>query len=290
MQVELRHRLIFGPVFALVVVGAVVADLWLQVPYAVLSLLGLGVIAAALEYCRLLRPLAPGVQRVSLTVLGLLLVMMPWLISQPWWPYDPAIPYHGVILGLGFIWIALRQFQAYGTERFTTNVGATTLGLCYVGILPAMLAALVVGEAGEQQRGHLLLLLVITTVKLGDICAFTGGKLMGRHKMAPRVSPGKTWEGFAASLLGAVGGSYLFVVIAMACGADNPLHGWWQPAVWGLILGPVGVLGDLWESGIKRDLQVKDSGNTIPGFGGILDIFDAIILAAPIAYALAIIL
>ena len=153
-----------------------------------------------------------------------------------------------------------------------------------------LIGMLLVGDEANPNRGHILLLLLVATVKMGDIAAFAGGKTFGKHKMAPRISPGKTWEGFASAMVGSIGGAYLFLYLATLCGAQNPFDAWWQPLVWGAILGPLGVFGDLWESGIKRDLAVKDSSNIIPGFGGILDILDAILIAGPVAFFLALVL
>ena len=139
-------------------------------------------------------------------------------------------------------------------------------------------------------RGTQLVLLFLATVKMGDIGAYFGGRTFGKHKMSPRISPGKTWEGFAFSFVGAIGGAYLFTWGLTATCAHAPFDGWWQPLVWALVLGPLGVAGDLAESAMKRDAAVKDSSNVVPGFGGFLDILDAVILAAPVAYLLALVL
>ncbi len=174
-----------------------------------------------------------------------------------------------------------------GAERFFANVGAAVLGIAYLGVAFSLLMHLaLLGRDGQPGRGTQLVLVFLATVKLGDVCAYFGGRAFGRRKLAPRISPGKTWEGFAASFVGAIGGAYLMCAILAAACAQPPFAGWWQPAVWGLVLGPLGVAGDLAESCMKRDAAVKDSGAAVPGFGGILDILDALILAAPVAYLL----
>lgn len=291
MSTELRNRLIFGPIIALVAVSAIAADFIWQVPYGVLGLVLVAVTIASFEYATLVRPAAPGVQRISTLVCACLLVLAPWLATAGFIPQLAELPLPGLIFGISFVWVGLRQFQRYATDHFVANVGATLLGICYLGLLPAMLVTLALMQTDDNpMRGHVLLILAIAAVKLGDVTAFFGGRAFGKHKMAPRISPGKTWEGFFASLVGSVGGTYLFCALAMAAGAQNPFDGWWQAAVWGLILGPVGVLGDLWESGIKRNTEVKDSGKIIPGFGGILDLVDAILLVGPPAYILAVFL
>ena len=90
--------------------------------------------------------------------------------------------------------------------------------------------------------------------------------------------------------VGSVGGTYLFTFILSTLYVHQPFASWWQPAVWALVLGPIGVAGDLAESCMKRDAAVKDSGAAVPGFGGFLDILDALILTAPAAYLLALVL
>jgi phosphatidate cytidylyltransferase len=146
------------------------------------------------------------------------------------------------------------------------------------------------GGAAYANRGNQLLLLFIASCKLGDVTAFFGGRATGKHKMAPSISPGKTWEGFACSFVGSIGGAYLMAWIFASSCARGPFNGWWQPTVWGAIIGPLGVVGDLAESCMKRQADRKDSGHALPGFGGWLDLFDAVLLGVPVAYVLALVL
>ena len=127
---------------------------------------------------------------------------------------------------------------------------------------------------------------LIAVVKMGDIGAYTVGRLIGRHKMAPSISPGKTWEGLAGGLLFSCFGSYLTLgVFAPKLGLETanamPWIGW---IAYGVAVGAAGVLGDLAESLLKRDARRKDSSDWLPGFGGVLDILDSILGAAPVAY------
>jgi phosphatidate cytidylyltransferase len=242
---------------------------------------------ASLEYAALVRPVAPGVQRISALVITILLIVAPLFSTGEINPWLGTQPLTGLIFGLGFLWVGIRQFQRYAVDHFVHNVGATIAGACYLGLLPGMITALLMIQSPDDpHRGHSLVLLAVAACKLGDVAAFFGGRAFGKHKMAPSISPGKTWEGFAASLVGSIGGTYIVLAVLMALGFANPWTGWWQAAIWGLVLGPVGVMGDLWESGIKRDSAAKDSGSMIPGFGGILDVLDAILLAAPVAWLL----
>ena len=124
-----------------------------------------------------------------------------------------------------------------------------------------------------------IILLILLVVKFTDIGAYFGGRRFGRHKLIPWLSPGKTWEGLFFGLITAGG-------VGVACAVGMGILPWWKGLVAGALIGGIGQLGDLLESMMKRDAEVKDSGKLIPGFGGILDIIDSPLLAAPFAYIL----
>ena len=281
-----------------------------------LGVLVLGVLGALLgcrEFARLARVQATEVQLAPMMVVSVALVVSGNLGGES--PTSPGIlpgswlitlhqgldgvPEGTLILGLGLAWVLLAQMFYHATTRFFANVGATVLGMVYLGVVFSLFQrlALLQGSATYYHsasafpgRGSQLLLVFLAATKLGDVAAYFGGRAFGRHKMAPRISPGKTWEGFAFSFVGAIGGSYLLSWILGSCFAHGPFQGWWQPLVWGLVLGPIGVAGDLAESSMKRDAAMKDSGTALGGFGGFLDIYDALVLAAPVAYVLALVL
>jgi phosphatidate cytidylyltransferase len=113
--------------------------------------------------------------------------------------------------------------------------------------------------------------------KVCDIGAYFTGKALGRHRMTPVLSPGKTWEGLA-------GGMIASVAFALAFNVRWPVLGGHLTAIgFGLTVGAAGVLGDLAESLIKRDCGRKDASHVVPGFGGVLDVIDAVLFAAPVA-------
>lgn len=127
----------------------------------------------------------------------------------------------------------------------------------------------------------------IISVKMGDIGAYTIGRLFGRNKMSPTISPGKTVEGALGALLFASIGSWISFhgIVQLAPPYVEQMPG--QPIGWlifGLLMGSVGMLGDLAESLLKRDVGCKDSSAWMPGFGGVLDILDSLLLSAPIAW------
>lgn len=134
-------------------------------------------------------------------------------------------------------------------------------------------------ERGESTRFLLLYLLVVT--KFSDIGAYLTGRFIGKHKMIPRVSPGKTWEGFAGGVLCSLAMSLGFSYSQAGHLAGFSLQ---DGLILGLILPLASVVGDLAESVIKRDAQIKDSGKTIPGIGGVLDLIDSILFTAPMFY------
>jgi phosphatidate cytidylyltransferase len=124
---------------------------------------------------------------------------------------------------------------------------------------------------------------LIAVVKAGDIAAYAIGSLIGRNRMAPVLSPGKTWEGAGASIGASI--AMAWVVIEQVGGdlPARPLGGW---LVYGLLVGIAGMVGDLAESLVKRDLGAKDSGSVLGGMGGFLDLADSLLLAGPVAWLL----
>jgi len=154
------------------------------------------------------------------------------------------------------------------------RVGRLVLGMCYVGFLLAFVALV---RRHDQGVGWIFVLLATTW--LGDTGAYFAGRSFGRHKLAPSLSPKKTWEGAIGGLVAAMGGAVLFGWIS---GLDA--H-WLFLALLGGLLDAAGVLGDLGESLLKRAFGVKDSGGILPGHGGILDRVDSLLFSAPLLYA-----
>ncbi len=131
-------------------------------------------------------------------------------------------------------------------------------------------------------RSNILLLSVFVIIWLNDTGAYCVGSLIGRHKMFPRVSPGKSWEGLAGGALFAVLCGYIFLSDPFSF--TGLQYSWWHALIISLVIVIFGTLGDLMESLTKRTLGIKDSGNVIPGHGGLLDRFDSILLAVPAVY------
>lgn len=146
---------------------------------------------------------------------------------------------------------------------------------------------LVAGNYGEEQNPDLsavfYVMFVLNCIWACDTGAYVGGKWLGKRKLAPKISPNKTWEGLA---FGVASAATVGLIMALY---RYDIHAWWQGLLYGALLAMVGQCGDLFESWLKRKAGVKDSGTLIPGHGGVLDRVDAIVFAAPI-YALLVLL
>lgn len=162
---------------------------------------------------------------------------------------------------------------ADGLTGALRDVGAGALVLLYPCFLIGF-AALMLAE--PQGRWRIFVFILITV--FSDIGGYAFGVLLGKHPMAPRLSPKKSWEGFAGSVLSCalVGG------IAIPLVFDGSQ--WWQGALLGVVVAPVATIGDLIESSLKRNLGIKDMSNILPGHGGLMDRLDSLILVVPVAW------
>jgi len=161
-----------------------------------------------------------------------------------------------------------------------TTAALTLLGLLYVPFLLNFLALLAFTPGNPEQNRFLFIYLLAVT-KFSDVGAYVIGSLFGRHKMIPRISPGKTWEGFAGAILTSLA---LSVALTWFMGAGQQALTLTSSIILGLLLPLVSVVGDLAESVVKRDASIKDSGRSIPGIGGALDLIDSILFTAPVLY------
>lgn len=160
-----------------------------------------------------------------------------------------------------------------GLEGAADEVGRLLTGMTYLGLLLAFLPLL-----RRTEHGLVWVFVLLAATWLGDSGAYFTGRSLGRHRMSPRLSPKKTWEG-------TLGGAVAAVLGALAVGAlflpGVPL---WKIALLGLVIDGAGVLGDLAESLLKRAFGVKDSGRIMPGHGGILDRIDSLLFSGPVLF------
>lgn len=190
-----------------------------------------------------------------------------------------------VAIALATIVAAELPGYAAGEHRLARAVGGGFTAVA-IGLPVAFMVGLrLLGEwhaEGVAIRRLVPLVSLVAVVKGGDIAAYAVGSLVGRRRMAPRLSPGKTWEGAAGSLVASVAAAW-FVIEWLGGGAASPAGGW---PVFGLVVGIAGMVGDLAESLAKRELAVKDSGRMLGGLGGVLDLVDSLLVAAPVAWLL----
>ncbi|MEZ6067902.1 MAG: phosphatidate cytidylyltransferase [Planctomycetaceae bacterium] len=217
------------------------------------------------------------------------------LLLAAWWPHlkggdtvasETSLGLIGLTMSLcviGLLGMAAARYRRAGESM--EMFGANLVIVAYCGLLLATTAQL--RWLAGPQAGYLLLGSLIVTAKLGDVSAYTVGRLFGKRKMSPLLSPGKTWAGFFGALGGAALASWLWLTFVTPLFGD----GWRAPPAWasllyGLVIGLVALFGDLCESLIKRDVGQKDSAPLLPGFGGLLDLLDSVLYAGPAAVLL----
>lgn len=260
---------------AVVLVPIVLVLVFLPAPWQPLFVAATAVVAAmtAWEYLGLAQRMGAEPPRlvVCLAVLALFGAAFQWP--------DQVAPI------LGMLALLLLIYCTFGSPipRVLPDASASVFGLLYAGLTLLSLPAL-----RQQSNGPSLVLYLLCTVWAGDIAALYVGRAWGRHKLAPSISPNKSWEGSVASVCGSVlvaaGLLWLSNVLstrfntAVLSYSEDPLWYWLGLAV---ILNIAAQVGDLAESALKRSAGVKDSGAILPGHGGVLDRVDALLLAAP---------
>lgn len=277
----LKYRLIFGSLMTVLFSSLVLLDGWFdgsltvspaddkQVQGTVLTLLVAGIISlGGLELARLAAARGLVVLNPACTI-GLILLTTTW-----YWPRLTSVPqglYLPVAIALSLAGMAFVQHRRFGVSGIMANCGVSCFALLYLGLLGSFVLGI------RIDAGLWPFLAFMFAVKASDIGAYTFGRLFGKHKLAPRVSPGKTWEGLAGAVVFAT-------VVSFAFARIFGIMGVWLAPVFGVVMAVVGQLSDLVESMLKRDAQLKDSSNRVPGFGGILDVIDSPLFAAPCAY------
>ena len=254
---SLWSRILVAAVGLPVVLGVV----WLGGWWLCLLAIVTGVIALH-EFYVMTRPLRPlalaGYGGLALTLLGAQLGGPVWMLG-------------GFLTTIAFAF--LLKGVSDTRQSLTVAVATTVLGVAWVGLGLAYLMLL----RGLPEHGRLAIFTVLLAVFGADTLAFVTGRLIGRHKMAPVISPGKTWEGLAGSTVAAVLISFFALYHQHFLTTGESL-------VLGVVIAVAAPVGDLFESAVKRDFGVKDSGRLLAGHGGVLDRIDAPLFAAIAAY------
>jgi phosphatidate cytidylyltransferase len=207
----------------------------------------------------------------------------------PWWSITHAAGTYPEWIGLALafaviVLLVVSLLRGGDLERVPVRVSATALGWLYCGFLVGSVVAL------RLRFGFGWAILAFVVTWLNDTFAYFAGRFFGKHRMLPRVSPKKTWEGFAGGMAGSVAGALLVLALKPYMPADpEELRGLTVAGcvLLGLVAGVLGPVGDLAESMLKRAAGVKDSGKLIPGHGGLLDRIDALLFVGPWVYAFA---
>ncbi|HEY9510278.1 MAG TPA: phosphatidate cytidylyltransferase [Verrucomicrobiae bacterium] len=191
--------------------------------------------------------------------------------------------FESIFLILFVLGLCLRQFFAKSNTAGILAISTTLFGLMYVPWLLNFIQKIQFFSfpGSLAGTGKIYVLYFILVTKFSDTGAYAVGSLIGKHKMIPRISPGKTWEGFGGAILVSTGASLLF---AHFFGDQMAGMNWKHAIVLGVILSVSAVVGDLIESLFKREAGVKDSGKLFPGIGGILDLLDSLLFNAPLMY------
>jgi phosphatidate cytidylyltransferase len=272
------------------------AEVWGRPGLVLASITTLTAVLAAGELVRMWR--AAGIQGLSSVVstCGTLLLccgaFLPifWPASLQHWPIGV---FGGTLFGLFAAIVAAAAHEMWWFDQPGSEVerlSRQVFSFAYLAMLVGMVAPhrLMFGIGPEDDRngnGICAVLAVMVAVKLSDTFAYMFGKLWGRRKMAPLLSPNKTVEGALGSLVGAiVGAALVFYLIAWFVAEDSFSKPFWWVAVYGVVVAAAGMLGDLAESLVKRDAKCKDSSGWLAGLGGVLDILDSMIFAAPASW------
>ncbi|MBV8965548.1 MAG: phosphatidate cytidylyltransferase [Mycobacteriaceae bacterium] len=245
------------------VLGAMAIIVLLLWPTAWLGVLAVTIPLGTHEVVRRLQEAGYAMPVVPLLVGGQAIV---WLT----WPYGPA----GALMGYGativvcMVWRLIGQGLAQQPVNYLRDISASVLLTTWIPLFASFSALLIF-----QDHGGGRVFAVIATVVFADIGGYTAGVLFGKHLMVPAISPKKSWEGFGGSLLFGIAASVLAVTFLL----HKP---WWVGVPLGLMLVITGVLGDLVESQVKRELGIKDMGTLLPGHGGVMDRIDAMLPSA----------
>ncbi|MBI3312575.1 MAG: phosphatidate cytidylyltransferase [Candidatus Omnitrophica bacterium] len=191
--------------------------------------------------------------------------------------FEPTKGWELFFMVSAFLTLFLLQLRRHDSSQAIVGVSTALFGIFYVSWCFSFLIKLRFVQGPNLPGGEWLVALLLLITKGGDVGAYFVGSFLGRHTLIPRISPSKTWEGSIGGLLF----SLLAAAALKPVFVGVPLE---RLLVLGLLLGIAGQLGDLSESLIKRDCQVKDSGRLLPGMGGVLDVLDSLLFTSPICY------
>ena len=305
----LKHRLLFGFLMIAALVGLIALDdhlaealagdpmPWLLINvqhYAqdgvvVVCVLALLIVLGARELHRLCHAAGSAALFWIPTAVCLWLLVVPFIVRHGLLPNvsaditdDYRISHTTFVGAIGAVFLGVMARRR--TAGATAAIGGSILMIVYLGLLPQYLVRL---RMCAPSGAAWLLLYTIFVIKVCDIGAYFTGMMLGRHKLIEWLSPKKTIEGLAGGVAASVGAAVGLVAAVKAWAPMRVHHAFPDlrtAAIFGLLAALIGQTGDLVESLFKRDAAAKDSAHAIPAFGGVLDVLDSILLAAPVAY------
>ena len=297
----LGKRLISAAVIVSVMILLLRLDFWLgtdavwSMPGLVLAVLA--ILTAAMggdELAAMFTSAASKVDRGTLLIASV--VMVAITVAPALWQDYPAdcvlgrfgFGLAGLVAGLVILVLSeMANYQGIGQGRgeVIERLGVSAFALVYLNILFTFLIAH--RYLGGNAVGVMTIVTMLTTVKMSDAAAYFAGKSFGTIKLAPALSPGKTIQGSLGGLLGGCLGAGLIVwfisPVLLGVELGKP---WWWVFLYGILVTLAGMFGDLAESLLKRDSGTKDSSTWLPGLGGILDVVDSLVFAAPVSFLL----
>lgn len=262
---EFLLRSASGIVYAAVMIGSITISPWLFLGVFLFIL-----VTSLFEFYQLLR-LAGSTPSVFIGVMSSVLIFLGLFLTR----VNPD--YSKILIAIPFIMLVILALPIIQRKnQVIESISSTLLGIVTIG-LPISIFNFLVFNNYKEGFDYQIVLFLFIILWVNDTGAYISGSLFGRHKLLPRISPKKTWEGFAGGLLLAFVAAWAFTLIFNGI----PRHHLWIlcPAI---VLA--GTVGDLVESAWKRAAGVKDSGKLIPGHGGILDRFDSLLFAAPMVF------
>ncbi len=264
---NLLLRLITGSLLIALVIGVLFfAPLW------VFALVTIGFIGFALnEFFSLVELKGIVIERWVGLGVGLFLPLSVYL------GFEPTKGWELFFMVIAFLVLFTLQLTHRDSSQAIVGISTALFGIFYVSWCFSFLIKLRFLGSDALPDGRWLVAFLLLVTKMGDIGAYAVGSLFGRHTLIRRISPSKTWEGLGGGLLFSLGSALALRGVF----SQVPLG---HLVTLGLLLGLVGQLGDLSESLIKRDCQVKDSSQLLPGMGGVLDVLDSLLFTSPICY------
>jgi phosphatidate cytidylyltransferase len=263
------QRAITGAIFVAVIVAAIIFKSWIfHIVFALVGLVGLN------EFYGLFKKSSSYPHATLGIIFGFLIYSSGIAVLY----YPEAITYLVGFIFFSFTTIAVAELYRKKKTPFE-NIGITLFGLFYL-IFPVLLLNYIIEFDTEtfEITNFWPVLTLFILVWCSDTFAYLVGRQFGKHKLFERISPKKSWEGFFGGLVFSVIGGILIAYFT-----EQPYY---QYIIYGIVISTFGTIGDLVESLLKRSLNIKDSGSILPGHGGILDRFDAVLFVIPIIYFL----